>query len=153
MDIKQPIDYLQFFQELLSRRGELTQQRDQIEVEIVKVTQLIGVIYPLLPRQKQKSYEETMEAIKADSGGLQEGIKLVFSLHKGEPLTPTNVRDHLQLMGFDFRHYEANPLSSITTTLKRMVPKYLETAETSSGTIYVRRDTLEETNKTAKKEE
>ena len=80
-----------------------------------------------------------MENIDADSGGLQDAIKLVFSEHQGEWLTASNVRDCLTQMGFDLRHYQANPLASIGTTLKRMAPAYLESKTSESGpTLYKR---------------
>ena len=145
MDIHKPIDYLQMFHELLSRRAQLVKQRDETEVEIVKVKQLIGAIFPLLPEAKQKSYQATMESIEAEGNGLQDAIRLVFSVHRGEWLSVSAVRDYLIEMGFDFRHYQANPLASIGTTLKRMVPSYLESSTTAaSGTTLYRRREVEE---------
>ena len=38
-------------------------------------------------------------------------------------LTPVEIRDALKRMGFPFENYKANPLASIHTTLKRMVPR------------------------------
>src|SRR5438105_2530869 len=142
LDLQKPIDYLQMFSELMTRRIELIQQRDDIAVEIVKVNQLLTAVFPLLPEGKQKSYKETMEKIDADSSGLQDAIKLVFSTHKGEWLTVSNVRDRLMEMGFELRHYQANPLASIGTTLKRMVPAQLESMTSEGGTLYRRRTTL-----------
>ena len=146
MDIQKPIDYVQMFTELLRRRGELTKQRDAAEVELVKVEQLIGAIYRLLPEAKQKSYQETMASIESDSIGLQDAIRLVFSGHKGEWLSGSDVRDYLIDMEFDFRHYQANPLAAIGTTLRRMVPSYLESSGTGTlgPTRYRRRTTLGE---------
>jgi hypothetical protein len=133
MDIQKPIDYIEMFTELLRRRAELTRKRDEAEVELVKVEQLIGAIFRLLPEAKKKSYQATMESIEAEGSGLQDAIKLVFSAHKDEWFTVSNVRDYLIEMGFDFRRYQANPLASIGTTLKRMVPSYLESSTAASG--------------------
>ena len=142
MDLQKPIDYLQMFGELVRRRLELIRQRDQTDVEIVKVNQLLTAMFPLLPENTQKNYKQAMEDIEAESSGLQDAIKLVFSEHKGEWLTPSNVRDYLMEMGFELRHYQANPLASIGTTLKRMAPTYLESRSSESGTAYKRRLTL-----------
>jgi hypothetical protein len=143
MDLQKPIDYLQMFSDLMTRRMELIQQRDEIAVEIVKVNQLLTAMFPLLPENKQGSYKGAMENIEADSGGLQDAIKLVFSEHKGEWLTASNVRECLVQMGFDLRHYQSNPLASIGTTLKRMTPAYLESKSSESGpTLYRRRGAL-----------
>jgi hypothetical protein len=77
-----------------------------------------------------------MEQIENDSGGLQDAIKLLFSRHEGELLSPTMVRSLMADMGFDFRHYQANPVASISTSLKRLVPAYLEAVSTDVGVAY-----------------
>lgn len=144
MEIQKPIDYVKMLGELLSRRLQLSQQRNEIEVELVKVRQLILAIYPLLPDGKQKkNYEQAIEQVEAENSGLQDAIKLVFSAHKDEWLTASNVRDYLIEMGFDLRHYQANPLASIGTTLRRMAPGYLESkTSVESGALYKRRLTF-----------
>ena len=48
-------------------------------------------------------------------------------------LTPVEIRDALKRMGFPFESYKANPLASIHTTLKRMVPGEMETKTHKDG--------------------
>jgi hypothetical protein len=48
-------------------------------------------------------------------------------------LTPVQVRDRLKSMGFPFENYKANPLASIHTTLKRMVPGEMEVKTLRNG--------------------
>jgi hypothetical protein len=48
-------------------------------------------------------------------------------------LTPVEIRDRLKNMGFPFENYKANPLASIHTTLKRMVPGEMEVKTLKSG--------------------
>jgi len=48
-------------------------------------------------------------------------------------LTPVEIRDALKHMGFPFENYKANPLASIHTTLKRMVPAEMEVKTLKSG--------------------
>jgi len=48
-------------------------------------------------------------------------------------LTPVEIRDALKNMGFPFENYKANPLASIHTTLKRMVPAEMETKTLKDG--------------------
>jgi hypothetical protein len=43
-----------------------------------------------------------------------------------EWLTPIQVRDYLSSIGCNFEKYKANPLASIHTTLRRMVPNEME---------------------------
>lgn len=117
---------MQMFGELLTRRAQLAKQRDETEIELVKVAQLIEAIYPLLPPEKQKSYEEAMERVQSDLPGLQDAIRLLFSVHRGKWLSALDVRERLKEMGFNFRNYQANPLSAISTTLRRLAPDFLE---------------------------
>jgi hypothetical protein len=142
MKAQTPINYDEMFSALVQRSNDLSRQRDAIDVEIAKVRQLIIATFPLLPAEKQLLFQEDIEAMDEESAGLLDAIKLVFSAHKGEWLTVSKVRDYLLVMGFDFRHYRANPLASIGTTLKRMVPAHLEATTSGSGTLYRRRKTF-----------
>ena len=47
--------------------------------------------------------------------------------------TPVEIRDALKRMGFPFENYKANPLASIHTTLKRMVPAEMEIKTLKDG--------------------
>lgn len=48
-------------------------------------------------------------------------------------MTPVEIRDALKRMGFPFENYKANPLASIHTTLKRMVPGEMEVKTLKDG--------------------
>ncbi|HEY6251905.1 MAG TPA: hypothetical protein VI685_18250 [Candidatus Angelobacter sp.] len=137
------IDYYELFASLILRCTNLTLQRDQLDLELSKLRQLIVATYPLLPEDKQRLFQTEVEAMDEENGlGLMEAVKLVFSAHKGQWLTVSTVRDYLEGIGFDFRSYRANPLASIATTLKRLVPSVLETTNTGSGAVYRRKLTL-----------
>jgi hypothetical protein len=47
--------------------------------------------------------------------------------------TPVEIRDSLKRMGFPFENYKANPLASIHTTLKRMVPAEMDVKTLKDG--------------------
>lgn len=129
------------FVELMDRRAILSRQRDEAEVELAKMKQLILSVFAMLPEDHQKANQQAIDDIEAESSGLQDAIKLVFSTNQGKWLTVSNVRDHLIVTGFDFRSYKANPLASIGTTLKRMTDtNYIESKNSGSGTLYMRRD-------------
>jgi hypothetical protein len=55
---------------------------------------------------------------------------------KKDWMSPVEVREALLAAGFDFSNYTSNPLSSIHTTLKRMVPEELETETRPDGQVY-----------------
>lgn len=79
---------------------------------------------------------------------------------KQDWMSPVEVRQALLAAGFDFSSYTSNPLSSIHTTLKRLVPDELETKTGPDGQLYrwkedektsLSPDTLNALRKTAKK--
>jgi hypothetical protein len=57
---------------------------------------------------------------------------------KNDWMSPVQIREALLAAGFDFSNYTSNPLSSIHTTLKRMVPEELsmQTAPEGEGQVY-----------------
>jgi len=55
---------------------------------------------------------------------------------KQDWMSPVEVRKALLAAGFDFSNYSSNPLSSIHTTLKRMVPDELLTETRDDGQVY-----------------
>jgi hypothetical protein len=139
MDTQMPIDYWKMFKDLMERRAKLIGQRDEAEVELAKMKQLIVSVFGLLSEDQQKANQQAIDDIEAESAGLQDAIKLVFSTQAGMWLTVSDVRDHLNDMGFDFRQYKANPLASIGTTLKRIAGSgYVETMNSGSGMLYRR---------------
>ncbi len=151
MDTQKPIDYWTMFKDLMTRRGALVRQRDEADVELAKMKQLIVSVFALLPEDQHKANQQAIDDIEAESAGLQDAIKLVFSTHAGVWMTVSDVRDHLNLMGFDFRQYKANLLASIGTTLKRLVDTgYIEVKPGAPGittsTLYLRNDPVTKMN-------
>ena len=147
METQLPIDYWKMFSDLMGRRATLIRQRDEAEVELAKMKQLIVSVFALLREDQQKANQQAIDDMEAESAGLQDAIKLVFSTHAGELLSVSDVRDHLNDLGFDFRQYKANPLSSIGTTLKRIAESgYVKACLPGldgSGTLYTREAPLD----------
>jgi hypothetical protein len=141
MDTQAPIDYWKMFADLMERRSQLTRRRDEAEIELARMKPLIMSVFPLLSEDQQEANQQAIDDMEAESAGLQDAIKLVFSANKGEWLTVGNVRGHLAQTGFDFRRYKANPLASIGTTMRRMVATgYLESKVEDGGvTLHMRR--------------
>lgn len=139
MEQQPSIDYYVMFSDLVKRHTELSKRRNDIDLEIAKLKQLILATFPLLPAEKQEIFQKEIEELEEQSAGLLNAIKLVFSNRKGEWLSAVNVREHLNTMGFDLTQYRANPLASITTTLKRMVPGHLESHTAGDGQVFYKR--------------
>lgn len=142
---QQSIDYWQMFSLLMRQRSELVRQRDEAEVELSKMKQMILSAFAMLSEDQQKANQQAIDDVKAESAGIQDAIKTVFSLRSGEWLSASHVREHLADSGFDFRVYKANPLSTIITTLKRLGDTgFLEVKAGAPGmphtTLYMRND-------------
>jgi hypothetical protein len=138
MNTQMPIDYWKMFAGLMERRSVLLRQRDEAEVELAKTRPLIISVFGLLSEDQQKANQQAIDDMEAESSGLQDAIKLVFSTHQGEWFTVSMVREFLTEMGFDLRRYKANPSASIGTTLKRLAADFLKTTSSGSGTLYMR---------------
>jgi len=101
-----------------------------------------------LMRKTTMSMAETLKKMKSvfDVGGMQVAgpdVKKTLSeccrdilRQKKDWMSPVEVRDALFAAGFDFSNYTSNPLSSIHTTLKRMVPEELLTETRADGQVY-----------------
>ena len=79
----------------------------------------------MLPDEERAFFIAKLHEIDSDeetrSIGLKEAISRVLSANPLKAITATQVRDRLLESSFDFSNYTANPLASVSTTLKRMV--------------------------------
>lgn len=125
-----PIDYLKMLQELVRERENWVRQRDDAMREISRLSDLIRSTIKMLPERQRSKCDAVFERIDNRPAGLTTAIRLCFSAGKDraakEWLTPVEIRDYLNQCGFNFENYRANPLASIHTTLKRMVPHEVE---------------------------
>jgi hypothetical protein len=126
-------DYYAIFHDLVNRHNELTDKRNEVDLEIAKISQLIKAIFPLLPDDKQKMFQSKIEELEKPDLRLSQAIKKVFKARMGEWLTPPAIRDYMSVIGFSLSGYAGNPLCSIGNTLKRMVPEELETEVLENG--------------------
>ncbi len=79
----------------------------------------------LSPEQRTEG-ELLLDRIEQRPPGLTMGIRLCLSDPKHGWLTPVEVRNYLFEIRFGLENYTSNPLASIHTTLKRMVPDEVE---------------------------
>lgn len=131
------IDYLQLLRDLFEEREAAERKRDEAERELSRLSELIrSTIKMLSPEQRSKIDCETLlERIDHRPPGLTVIIRSAFTAGK-EWLTPTEIRDYLKSIGFNFEGYKANPLASIHTTLRRMVPHEVECKNISGQKMY-----------------
>jgi hypothetical protein len=133
-------NYLAVVNNELEKLKKLNDQRMAIDVEIVKSEQFISATANLLSDEDRNLAIKTMEAIQENyrlrEVGLTDAIRSVLRNSSGKWLTVANVRDQLVSAGFDFSTYTANPLASISTTLRRLKPEDVETRNEDGATSY-----------------
>jgi hypothetical protein len=133
-------DYAKIFVEQLRKLSELIQQRDGLNAEIDKVTQLVSACYNMLSEQDQKNYSNAFSTISEwyakQEVGLTEAIRNVLQSNPKAWFTPIQIRDRLQQSGFNFSAYISNPLSSVHSVLKRFKDTEVKTTDGINGRQY-----------------
>jgi|ERR1700681_3988375 hypothetical protein len=137
-----PVDYMAIAVNALQKLKGLHADREAVNIEIVKLEQFISATANLLPDSERRLVNDTMESFQELSNlretGLTDAIRAVLKSAAGQWLTVANVRDRLVSAGFDFSAYTANPLASISTTLRRMKSEDMETGNTDGSVITYR---------------
>jgi hypothetical protein len=155
-----PLDYMQILLDLMEERQKWASKRDEAIREISRLSELIRATMNMVPPEQLARYEPIFERIEQRPLGLSVAIRTCFAAaaapeklveiakrmaQSRKPgsgdgssseklwLTPVEVRDRLKSMGFPFENYKANPLASIHTTLKRMVPGEMEVKTLKGG--------------------
>jgi hypothetical protein len=123
-------DYKAILDDAFSKLGFALQRRDAAEVEIAKQKQFILATMNMLSDEERQSFRERLTEINlrndVRSAGLTEAIRKILEGSGRKWRTVAEVRTLLMESGFDFSEYTANPLASISTTLRRMTPNEVE---------------------------
>jgi len=118
----------------------LIQQRDEKELDISKTRQFVRATINMLPDDERQKMEQLLAYVdNSDSvnrAGLADAIRSILERFPKRWFTVAQVRDALRDTGFDFSRYTSNPLSSVSTTLKRFKPSDIESAEIEDVTAY-----------------
>ncbi len=142
-----PLDYLQMLRQLVEERETCVRKRDDAIRELSRLSELIRSTIKMLPPDRRAKCDALLERIDRRPAGLTTAVRLCFTESKEivekEWLTPVEIRDYLKDLGFNFESYKANPLASIHTTLKRMVPHEVE-CKTRGGQKFYRLKTVEQ---------
>ena len=131
-------DYHTILMDAFNRLGNLARQRDELEAEISKLRQFIRATMNMLPddqRQQFDSYIDQLNAQESAPGSLTDAVRTILqSDHIW--MTSAMVRDRLLARGFDFSRYTSNPLASVSTTLKRLDKKEVESTSIEGVRAY-----------------
>jgi len=126
---------MQMLLDLMEERQKWLNQRDESIREISRLTELIRATMNMIPAEQVARYEPIFERLENRPAGLSMAIRSCFTTEEATDkwLTPVEIRDALKRMGFPFENYKANPLASIHTTLKRMVPAEMDVKTLKDG--------------------
>jgi hypothetical protein len=118
----------------------LHEQRTNVDTEIAKLRQFIFAAGNMLPDKERDAVIAEMALIKEAGqirdASLSEATRTVLEQCGRKWLTVREVRDRLESSGFDFTGYTANPLASVSTTLKRMKGDEVESTVIEGVTAY-----------------
>jgi hypothetical protein len=135
-----PIDYVNMLRELVKEREDWIHKRDDALREISRLSELMRSTIKMLPEEQRAKSDALFERIDNRPAGLTIAIRLCFTAGKDRAakdwLTPVEIREYLKQGGFNFESYKANPLASIHTTLRRMVPHELECKTLKGQKLY-----------------
>jgi hypothetical protein len=122
----------------LQRFRDLYRQREEIDIELVKLRQFLYATLNMVPDEAQEKWRREIDAAvekaTASAASLADSIRKILADKPMYIFTVYGIRQALMEAGFDFSSYKSNPLSSISTTLRRMVETgELESKEDSNG--------------------
>jgi hypothetical protein len=131
-------DYEKLIDESFENYTRLSEQRENIDAEMLRLRQFIYATINMLPDERRQAYNERLDELASQSGGLTEAIKdtLKYAVAGRKFVTVAQIRDYLKKVGFDFSRYTSNPLASVNTVIKRMKPSEVESTTIDGVTAY-----------------
>jgi hypothetical protein len=133
-------DYNAVLSDALTQLEMLRQKAREIEVDISKLTQFIYAAMNMVPDDQRVDFIAKLDELAFDedirSVGLKDAITRILAAHPEKWFTSVEVRDDLLASRFNFTAYKANPLASVSTTLKRIKPEEAETTTIDGVTAY-----------------
>ena len=124
----------------IQKLRSLIQRRDDTELDIAKTRQFVRATLNMLPDDERQKMEKLLAYVdnsdNQSRAGLAEAIRGVLERSPKRWFTVAQVRDALRDSGFDFSRYTSNPLSSVSTTLKRFKSPNIESTEIDDVTAY-----------------
>src|SRR5258708_24021624 len=116
----------------LQRFRDLYRQREEIDIELVKLRQFLYATLNMVPDEAQEKWRREIDAAvekaTASAASLADSIRKILADKPMYIFTVYAIRQSLMEAGFDFCSYKANPLCSHSTCRRLMV----ETADAAS---------------------
>lgn len=128
------MNYLQLLTDLVREHERCLERRLEADRELGRLATLIRSTIRMLPPEHQSRGEHILDRLENRPVGLTAMIRL--SLSDGNWHTPREIRDALVAGGW-FAAYKSDPLPSVHTTLKRMMPETVESkSDPVQGRVY-----------------
>jgi len=133
-------DYKAVLNDTLRKMAAVREETERLEIVAAKLRQFFFATINMLPEDERGTFmeifREAAEGLNVREGSLKDAIVAILREAAPKYLTVADVRDRLNKSGFDFSHYTANPLASVSTTLKRMKPEEVESTSIEGVTAY-----------------
>src|SRR5258708_26905414 len=120
------INYVKMVNDLIAERELWRRKRSEADQNLMRVTELIKSAVKMLPPDHKFGGDLIVDHYDNRPVGLTAAIRTALTDAGKEWMTPIEIRDYLQSISFDFEHYKTNPLASIHSTLKRLMPDEVE---------------------------
>src|SRR5262245_21046298 len=130
------MDYRKLITSLISEWEDLSRQRDEIDLKLAKVFQLLKAALPMLPEEDRERLQEASPRLQSQMMGLTGAIRIILKSSPDKKFSPTMIRDELKRAGWDFSAYTTNPLASIHAILKRFSGEDVEVTHIDGATAY-----------------
>jgi hypothetical protein len=138
-------EYAKMVWKSIRKLRSLFEHRNETDLEIAKVRQFARATINMLPDEQRRRMERMLALVDNSDTlgriGLTDAVRNVLEQSPKQWFTVAQVRDALQDAGFDFSSYTSNPLSSVSTTLKRIKSPDIESAEIEGVTAYRSKNT------------
>jgi hypothetical protein len=103
---------------LLREISDLSRKKTEIEMEMVKVEQLLQGNLGMLPPAERQAFLDELE--QASPSGITDRVRLAYKTVYPKGLTPMQLRDALVASGVSLDHY-SNPMSTIHSVIRRLI--------------------------------
>jgi hypothetical protein len=132
-------EYRSVLGKALQELNAISDQRESLDVEMSKLRQFIFATVNMLPDDERATFfaaisegaKENLTAQDTLADAIRETLYDSLSIW----FTVAQLRDKLKDSGFDFQRY-TNPLASVSTTARRLVPADVEMTEIDGVTAY-----------------
>ena len=112
--------FRQSLDEARRKLAAANEEKEAVEKRIADLESVVKGLASLCDSEVREASQSAKPLASEDS--FSNAIGFALQTAKGD-LTPVEVRDKMQVLGYDFEKYETDPLASIHTVLKRMAKK------------------------------